>query len=320
MNAISTNPTRGYPIAMLSALVLSTTGLFIRHLTHVYEMPSGALSFWRAIFSALSLGLALALLSPKRLRPGPGNLGFLLTFGAVQAVFNATWTPAVALTGAAIATVLVNASSAFTVVLGWWFLKEPLGIAKAVAVALCLTGCALVANVLHPSLWKVNGWGLLAGLGSGLCYAVYSLMGRTASRRGLDPWTSALYTFAFAALFLVLPGLWSGAPVRDLWLNGPIEGWGWLLLLAAGPTVIGFGLYNTSLKHLPSGVANLIVSTEPVFTTLAAFYLFGERLTGPQLLGGALILSGVFVLRLSERQRTPTESSTPTAMGEVLGA
>jgi len=73
-----------------------------------------------------------------------------------------------------------------------------------------------------------------------------------------------------------------------------------LVLLAAGPTVAGFGLYNVSLSYLPSGVANLILTLEPAFTAGIAYVLLGERLGGIQLGGSALIVGGVVLLRIYE--------------------
>ena len=87
--------------------------------------------------------------------------------------------------------------------------------------------------------------------------------------------------------------------VADLfWLGNAWVGWGVLFLLAAGPTVMGFGLYNVSLSYLPSSVANLIVTLEPVFTAITAYFLLGERLTWIQILGSMVVLSGVVFFRL----------------------
>jgi drug/metabolite transporter (DMT)-like permease len=64
--------------------------------------------------------------------------------------------------------------------------------------------------------------------------------------------------------------------------------------------VAGFGLYNVSLSYLPSSVANLIVTLEPVFTAIVAYLVFNERLTGIQLGGSLMIVSGVALLRVYE--------------------
>ncbi len=89
-------------------------------------------------------------------------------------------------------------------------------------------------------------------------------------------------------------------PADFFWLGNALTGWTILFLFAAGPTVLGFGLYNVSLSYLPSSVANLIVTLEPAFTAVIAYVLLGERLTEVQILGSLLILAGVVLLRIYE--------------------
>lgn len=300
--------TRGYLIALVSAAILSTTAIFIRHLTQAYHMPALVLAFWREVFVVLTLLLALGLLRPRLLRLERRHLRYLVVYGLLLAVFNALWTLSVALNGAAIATVLVYCSAAFTALLGWWLLKERLDWAKLLAIVLCLGGCVLVSDALDPAAWRANLAGILAGVLSGLGYAIYSLMGRSASQRGLNPWTTLFYTFGFATLFLLLFNLLPGGglpgaaarPADLLWLGDAWSGWVILILLAAGPTVAGFGLYNVSLSLLPSSVANLILTLEPAFTASIAYVLLGERLEAIQIFGALLILSGVVFLRIYE--------------------
>lgn len=302
---------RGYLIALLSAAILSTTAILIRYLTVRYQLPALVLAFWRDSFVTLTLLPTLALLHPELLRIERRHFPYLLLYGLVLAAFNSLWTLSVALNGASISTVLAYCSAGFTALLGRWLLDERLDWAKIVAVALSLGGCVLVAEALDPAAWRANPLGILTGILSGLAYAVYSLMGRSAGRRGLNPWTTLLYTFGGAAGFLLgfnllLGGILPGAaahPAELFWLGSALAGWGVLLILAAGPTVAGFGLYNTSLTLLPSSVANLILTTEPVFTALIAYFLLGERLNGIQIGGSLLILAGVAFLRIYEGAR-----------------
>lgn len=302
---------RGYLIALLSAAILSTTAILIRYLTVHYQLPALVLAFWRDSFVTLTLLPTLALLRPGLLRIERKHLPYLLLYGLVLAAFNSLWTLSVALNGASISTVLAYCSAGFTALLGRWLLDERLDWAKIVAVALSLGGCVLVAEALDPAAWRANPLGILTGIFSGLAYAVYSLMGRSAAQRGLNPWTTLLYTFGGAAGFLLgfnllLGGILPGAaahPAELFWLGSALAGWGVLLILAAGPTVAGFGLYNTSLTLLPSSIANLILTTEPVFTALIAYFLLGERLNGVQIGGSLLILAGVAFLRIYEGSR-----------------
>ncbi len=308
----SINAARGYPVAVTAAVVLSTTAIFIRYLTQTYHLPALVLAFWRDLFVALTLLIVLGLFRPKLLKMQRGHLGYLILYGLILASFNSVWTLSVSMNGAAISTVLAYCSAAFTVLLGWWLLKEKLTWVKLLAVAFSLSGCVLVANALDPNAWRNNLGGILTGVLSGLAYAGYSLMGRSVAQRGLNPWSSILYTFAFAAAFLLVVNLLPGgilpgaaSRVEDfLWLGKALAGWGALFLLAAGPTLIGFGLYNVSLGYLPSSVANLIVSMEPAFTALIAYLLLGERLLFIQITGSLMILAGVVLLRIYEGRST----------------
>ena len=243
---------------------------------------------------------------PHLLQIGRSHLAYLLSYGLLLAVFNGVWTLSVALNGAAISTLLVYSSAAFTALLGWWLLKERLNWAKLLAIVLSLAGCVLVSGALSSLTTSISMMGILIGILSGLAWAVYTLMGRSASQRGLNPWTTLLYTFGFAAIFLLvfnllpfqsLPGK-AANPAELFWLGSALSGWLILFLLAAGPTLAGFGLYNVSLSYLPSSVVNLIVTLEPVMTALLAYFLLGETMTSVQIGGGLLILAGVVCLRL----------------------
>jgi len=304
----ATPSARGYAAALGAAALLSTTAVFIRYLTLTYGLPALVLAFWRDVFTVATLAAVLALVRPALLRVERRHLGFLAAYGVMLAVFNAMWTLSVAYNGAAVATVIADCSAAFTVLLAWILLREALNWGKVIAVAMSITGCVLVADALDPAAWAINPIGIATGVMSALTYAGYGLMGRAASQRGLDPWTSLLYTFAFATVVLLginlLPGevVPGGAiEVGDmLWLGVAWVGWGVLFLLGAGPTVGGFGLYNVSLSLLPSSIANVIVTMEPAFTAVTAYIFLGERLTLTQGLGAVLVIGGVVFLRVYE--------------------
>jgi len=299
---------RGYAIAVIAAAVLSSTAIFIRYLTQTYHMPALVLAMWRDVFASLTLLVSLRILRPAWLTVDRRHLPYLLIYGFVLACFNSLWTLSVSLNGAAVSTVLAYCSAGFTALLGWWFLKERLDWAKILAVLLSLGGCALISGALDPTAWRTNLLGILTGMLSGLFYAIYSLMGRSAVQRGLVPWTSLLYIFSLAAFFLLLFNLLLGGilpgtvarPADLLWLGKALPGWIILFVLAAGPTVAGYGLYNVSMIYLPSSVANLIVTLEPAFTAVVAYFLLDERFTATQVGGSLMILAGVVFLRVYE--------------------
>lgn len=302
---------RGYTIAVISAIFLSTTAIFIRHLTSNYQIPALVLAFWRNVFVVCTLIIAFLMINKSLLKIRSNHLIFLIFYGLVVSIFNSLWTLSVSINGASVATVMIYCSAAFTVLLGWVFLKEQLTSIKGIAVIMSLVGCVLVAGAYQPSMWNTNLAGISTGILSGLAYAIYSLMGRHAAQRGLSPWTTLLYSFGFAAFFLLIFNLIPGdfligkaVKAKDIfWLGNQMNGWLILFLLAAIPTLGGFGFYNVSLSYLPSSIANLIATLEPAFTALFAYILLGERLTIIQLIGGLITLAGVVFLRIFETNK-----------------
>jgi drug/metabolite transporter (DMT)-like permease len=57
------------------------------------------------------------------------------------------------------------------------------------------------------------------------------------------------------------------------------------------------------MKHLRASQASTVGLTEPLFATIIAWILLGEALSATQIIGGALILLGVFI---AERARLTT--------------
>ena len=303
----NTNSNRGYLAAFGSSLFLATTGIFIRYLTVTFKLPALVLTFWREFFVAFALIAAFTLFKPDLFNGIRSNLPYLGAYGVVLALFNSAWTLSVAFNGAAVATVILYASVAFTAVFGWLLFNEDLGWIKVIAVVLSLAGCALVANALDASLWALNAVGIFIGLAAALGKAAYSLMGRSASQRGLNPWTTLVAIFTVASVILLAANLGFGKllpggadkPADLFWLGSSLKGWAVLIIMAMMPTLMGYGLYNTSLKYLPSSVANLVVTIEPLLTAIFAYFLLGELLTPIQLIGGALVLGSVVLIRIS---------------------
>src|SRR5574341_466645 len=294
----------------MATVLWSTTAIFIRYLTQNYSLPPLLLAFWRDLLVSITVALALATISRDLLRVEKRHLAILAGYGMALAFLNTSWTISVALNGAAVSTVLVYSSPAFTAVFAWRLFGERLDRVKVSAVILSLLGCVLVSGAYLPSMWRLNLMGVITGLISGLAMAIYSLMGKAASLRQINPWSSLLYTFSGAAAILLIINLTSLGQSTGLahsvllWLGKAFTAWIVLAILAIGPTLGGFGLYNVSLGYLPASVANLIATLEPVFTAILAYLLLAERLSAVQLLGSGLVAAGIVLLRIQEGHMT----------------
>jgi drug/metabolite transporter (DMT)-like permease len=306
MQESSKNSSRGYLIGVSATVLLSFTGILMSYLNKTYALPSLVLAFWRDCFVVLGLITAFTLFSGARFRMGGSHWKFFILYGLILSLFNSMWTFSVQFNGAAVATVLAFSSPAMTAILSHFILKEEINGIKLISIVLSLLGTVLVSGAIDPSAWKVNAAGILFGLLTGFFFACYSLMGKTAANKSIDPWTTMLYGFSNAIVFLFLFNLLMNTLAAQsifsnfLWLGTSLSGWAILFFLGVGPTIGGFGLYLVSLNYLPATAANLIGALEPAFTAIWAYFLLHEQLTFIQIVGSLFVFASVILLRLGD--------------------
>jgi len=101
----------------------------------------------------------------------------------------------------------------------------------------------------------------------------------------VEPCVAAFYRFLLLFL-LVFPLL--------LYFSTPI--FHPIMLLLGAIFAVGYVLYYTGLRELQSNEATLIELATPVFTAILAVFLLGEPLTWIQIMGGALVGIGVYII------------------------
>jgi drug/metabolite transporter (DMT)-like permease len=192
----------------------------------------------------------------------------------------------------AVAAVLLYTAPAFVAVLSMAVFGEVLTARKAAAIVVTFVGCAFVVGVLPAFSGTVSLPGLLAGLGAGAGYALYSIFGKLALRR-YRALTVTVYTFVVAAA-AVLPvsGLWEQ---RDLFAAWQV--WGYALGLGLLSTVLAYLLYTVGLAYVETSRAAVTATLEPLVAATVGAVVFGEALTGWQLAGMALVIAAVAGVR-----------------------
>jgi drug/metabolite transporter (DMT)-like permease len=125
-------------------------------------------------------------------------------------------------------------------------------------------------------------------VGCALVFAMHVIvLGRFAKRHPVLPLLllQLAVTFAIAAA--------AGPLVEKQRFAGGAGLWVGLVYLALFATLLAFGVQTWAQKVLPAIRIALLSALEPVFAALWAAALIGERLSGRELLGGALIVAGV---------------------------
>jgi drug/metabolite transporter (DMT)-like permease len=289
---MKTHRLRGYTFVLVAATLWATLGIIFKALIGDYGLSRITIAFFRASLSAVVLFAALALRRPSLLRIAVRDVLFFAAFGLFGiAAFYIVYITAIDLAGMSVAAVLLYTAPAWVALISAVFLGEKLTPVKLVAVTLAMAGCALVARVYDVRGLQLNWLGIVAGLGAGLTYALYSVFNKIGLRRH-GGWTVLAYGLLTGSIFL--------APLQSpQWLIAALRQPGtvvWLLVLAFGPT-LGAGLsFNAGLRYVPVSSASIVATLEPVIASLLAFAFLHERLDPAQLVGGGLILAAVIFL------------------------
>lgn len=264
---------------------------------------------WLAVFV-----LFAALLFQRRpLRPSSWRAIAITGLFQTTINFGAT-TMALAGGGAGRTSVLVFTMPFWTLLIAWPMLGERVKGSLWLAVAFAFAGLTLVvapwdwSGDLTPKLWAVlSGFGWAAGT---VC-TKYFQRDHKVDMLNFMAWQMLAGVLPLTLLPLAFdlpPTRWSGLQAL------------YLLYIGALSTAAGFIMWIAVLQRLPAGTASLNMFAIPVIALVSSMLIFGERLSGNEWLGIALIGAGLALLswrawRSARRGERVTPEPTPAEGG-----
>ncbi len=217
--------------------------------------------------------------------------GWLLASGLFLAVHFATWITSLEYTSVASSVALVSTSPLWVALFAWIAWREPITPSLGLGLALALSGVVAISFAEARSAISAKPFlGNALALAGALAVSGYWLIGRRMRRKlTLVPYVTAVYGSAALALWIVA-----------LLLHQPLSGfktatYGWLVLLALVPQLLGHSSFNWALGHLPTSFVAIATLGEPVGAALLAFLFLGETLSLHKMAAAALILAGIYL-------------------------
>ena len=250
-----------------------------------------ASAFWRVALAAPLLWMWL-LRSPC-LGRGPGERNqFLPVFlaGLFFAVDLGAWHWSIVWTSVANSTLLANLAPIFVTLGGWLLWKQKVTRLFLVGMVTAIVGMfVLVGPSFAAGGTRLMG-DALAAL-TGLFYASYMLAIKQARDAQASTARLMAWSTTITAVLLLPVALASPQPML------PQAASGWLVLfgLALVSQVLGQGLIAYAFAHLPASLSSVSLLIQPVVAALAAWAIFGEAIGPAQLVGGAIVLAGIWI-------------------------
>ncbi|MBQ8787382.1 MAG: EamA family transporter [Oscillospiraceae bacterium] len=283
------------PILIITAGVLwGLMGLFVRNLDS-FGITSMQIVALRAVFTAIMMAAVTLVYDRKLFRIKLRDWWCFFGTGICSIVFfNFCYFRTITLTSLSAAAVLLYTAPVMVMLMSVFLFKEKLTATKIIAAAVAFAGCALVTGAADGSL-ALNAAGVLTGLGSAFGYALYTIFGEYALKRGYNSITITLYTFVFASVgvlpFANLPDL--AEKIAD---NPQIIGWGAVLALVV--TVLPYLVYTLGLRTVEAGKASVMATVEPVVATLVGVIAFAEPLSASGVIGIILVAVSLAMLNI----------------------
>jgi drug/metabolite transporter (DMT)-like permease len=255
------------------------------------------LSQSRTTFSLLVLlPLLVALRGWQRIKLPTRDLVYCLVLGTLGvAVSNYFYYVAIQRTNVATAIIVQYTAPVWVLLYVVARRQQKLSAQKVTAVALAVTGIALVIDVLGSlsgSALHLDPYGIMAALLASFSFAFYNVGGHGILARH-DRWRVLVWTLTAAAVFwLIVNPPWKIVAAH----YAPAQ-WLFLFVFSMLSVLGAFSLYFLGLQHLEPTRAIIASCLEPVFSILLAALLLGEVLRPIQILGIVLVLAAIVIVQ-----------------------
>jgi drug/metabolite transporter (DMT)-like permease len=288
------NPSRLPLLSLIGgAAAIAFAPIFVR----ISEVGPLATAFWRLLLAWPLLLFWDAV--DRRRRPAvrqpqtPADYLRLAAAGLFFAGDLSIWHWSLRFTPVANATLLVNYAPIWVTLGGWWLFRDRIEKIFLAGLLLALFGATLIVGASFQ-IRPEQVYGDFLALTASISYAGY-LLAVTRLRRDFS--TAAIMSWSTAGctviLFLVT------LLTQEAFFAFSLSGWLILAGLALVSHIAGQGLITYALAHLPAAFSSVTLLLQPVLAALFAWILLAERIGPCQLLGGLLVLAGIFLARRS---------------------
>lgn len=271
-------------------------GFFRRTLDSMGISAVGCIAV-RCAFAALLFGIVLLVRDREAFKFKLRDAWIFFGSGIVSLlIFGVCYFKAMDYMSLSAAAILLYTAPCFVILFSALLFKEKLTGQKFFAMLLAFAGCCLVSGVGGRA--HITPIGLVLGLASGVCYALYSIFSRFALNRGYSSLTINFYSCLLAAIGATIIG---GTDYVSI-ICASVPDFGFAVATGLVTCFLPYLLYTRGLVGLENGKASIMASIEPVVATVVGVVIYNEALTALSTLGIALVLAAIVLLNVKAKK------------------
>ncbi len=259
-------------------------------------VPAVAVAALRLTFASLILAPIATVRARHEWRQlSPRDLLLAILSGILLALHFAFWISSLDYTSVMSSVVLVSTNPLFVGAASVLLLRESLRRGTVIGIAVAALGMALIglSDLGQAGAESLRGDAL--ALAGAAAVSGYLLIGRRL-RKQLSLLAYIGLVYSTAAIVLIAMAVLMGTSL----IGYSVAGYVFVVLLALGPQLIGHSSYNWALKYLSATFITITLLAEPIGATLLAIPLLAQIPSPIKLLGGALILAGIYLAAREE--------------------
>lgn len=288
------SPQISYALLFFGVFALSTSAIFVK----LADAPATITAFYRMLFATVIL-LPFLLVNKKNRQElrslSKKQWGLGLLSGAFLAAHYVFWFESLNYTSVASSTVIVTLQPLFSMIGGYFLFKERFSKGAIMGFLVAIAGSIVIG-------WRdfqISGLALfgdiLALIAAGIITAYFFIGQHVRKRLSLIPYS--VISYGSSTLLLGVFAFIQKTP----FFNYSVQTWWSFIGLAFIATILGQTIFNWLLKWLSTSIISMSILGETIGTCILAYFILDEVISLQQGMGIALILIGLALFLLQQR-------------------
>ena len=309
-------PISVYVMLVLGLASFSFSSILVR-LAQDEGLPSLFIASSRLTIGAIILTpLVLAKYRDNLAQMTRNDVLLAIVAGTFLAIHFASWVTSLEYTSVLISVVFVTSSPLWVALLEFIFLRSKLPKSVIIGLGIAIAGGLLIGFGGMVSGDSLDGvvvdrqrefiGGALSLVGA-ITIAVYLIIARklqqarehqgVVTKLHIIPYIWMVY--GTAGLILLVWSIGTGIPVTGY----SSQGYVWLIVMALFPQLLGHSSLNYAVGYIPATIVSMMTQLEPIGSAILAYFLFGELPFPLQMLGSAVIITGVLLATYGQNKK-----------------
>ena len=272
-------------LPIIAGIMFGSTGIFVRTLTE-NGVDSTTLLFLRFSIATIYMVIAILFTDKSLFKIDKRDIPLFILCGLCILSLNLCYNSSINTVPLSLAAILLSTAPVFVLILEYFLFNEKITSIKVLSVILVLIGCTMVTGLLEENSISISLLGIIAGIGSAIFWAIYSVSSRKSIEMGRHTFTILLYSLI--TITIVIIPFTNFTQITDFVYLNTIPNILFLMLHSLVSFALPYICITISLNHLDAGTAVILSSGEPIAALIFGMIVYSEIPT-------VLMVCGVFI-------------------------